>query len=141
MRIQVLTLRFQRVSARIVQARSTAPRLVLVCRSFEARKSQGLGPRLFEPQASLRGGPEIEYCRRSPEGPAAVERRARCGASGPARRVSSKIAIYYIATHELQARATARKRHQTARIEHTVSNHPCMPTSGALWMGRMALML
>ena len=33
--------------------------------------------------ASLRGGPEVEYCRWSPEGPAAVERQTRCGALGP----------------------------------------------------------
>ena len=32
--------------------------------------------------ASLRGGPGIEHCRWSPEGPAAVERKTRCGGSG-----------------------------------------------------------
>ena len=39
-------------------------------------------PRLFDPKASLRGGPEVEYCRWSPEGPAAVEPQTLCGASG-----------------------------------------------------------
>ena len=32
--------------------------------------------------ASLRGGPGIEHCRWLPEGPAAVERKTRCGGSG-----------------------------------------------------------
>ena len=37
-------------------------------------------PRLFEPKASWRGGPEVEYWRWSPEGSAVVERQTRCGA-------------------------------------------------------------
>ena len=110
--------------------------------------------------ASLRGGPEVEYCRWSPEGSAAVERQARCGASGyrsasqraeSGHPIGDQSTIYRIrccaslsGNRDLTPIArpvSTRRRHQTARSVHTVSYHPCMPTSGALWMGRMALML
>ena len=54
-------------------------------------------PRLFEPQASLRGGPGIEYCKWSLKGPAAVERQARRGGSGAATKDNC---VFYVVKYQ-----------------------------------------
>jgi hypothetical protein len=71
---------------RSLNPRSAAGANLLQPRSAEDSGSGGCAAdrqsRACLSAASLRGGPESEHCRWSPEGPATVERKTRCGGSG-----------------------------------------------------------